>query len=225
MTCQRVFYGLLAALFAYVTVTVAAFRYLQWWQAILLSALTLVLMVAGGKLLVRTAVGRIGSMVQTAMAESTKVLRNASVDVHAVRPAGPPADLLADADNPDADEFDRAEAAADLRTLRWFEVELSVFPDANEAGGAAWSPTVLTAVPATTRVGGPPDADPGCDLRDLRVLADGDARPADDELTGPQRLRFLVGVPAGVRALALRYAFHQFGRIELPTPALPRGPS
>jgi hypothetical protein len=44
---------------------------------------------------------------------------------------------------------------------------------------------------------------------------------ADDELTGPQRLRFTAGVPSGVKELALRYMFHQFGRIKLPDAALP----
>lgn len=229
MSCSRVFYGLLAVLFAYVTVTVAAFRYLEWWQAVLASAVTLAVFVLGGKLLLRAAVGRLGSMLRGAMEQQTMVLKNAAVDVHSVRPVPPPADLADDADDPAADEFDRAEAAADLRTLRWYEVELSIFPDREHGEPTdAWSAEMLVLVPATAKPSQPirlggfggDDADT-FEPRQMRVMVDGDPMPADDELTGPQRLRFTVGVPAGVRELALRYVAHQFGRVRLPDAALP----
>ena len=228
MSCSRVFYGLMAVLFAYVTVTVAAFKYLEWWQAILASAATLVLLVMGAKLLVKTAIGRVGAMAMTAMGQQSKVLKDAAVDVHTVRPVPPPADLEDDADDPDGDEFDRAEAAADLRTLRWFEVELSVFPDRQQAEPTdPWNAETLVLVPADAKppqargLGGFGAGGDTYELRQLRVMVDGEPMPATDELTGPQRLRFTVGVPAGLRELALRYVVHQFGRIRLPAVALP----
>ena len=43
-------------------------------------------------------------------------------------------------------------------------------------------------------------------------------------VTGPRRLRFTIGVPARLRALALRYHTHQFGTVKLTGgPALPSG--
>ena len=232
MTCSRVFYGLLAALFGYVVVTVAAFRYLEWWQAILASAVTLGLIVFGGKLLVKAAVGRLGAMAQGLMANQSKALKDATVDVHAVRPVPPPADLHAEAEGTNADEFDRAEAAADLRNLRWFQIELSIFPDRGHTGPAdEWHPETLVLVPASAKppqpfggFAGTSDGDETIPLRVVRVLVDGDPMPADEAVTGPQRLRFVAGVPAKRKELSLRYVVHQFGRIRLPADALPARP-
>ena len=226
MTCSRVFYGLLAALFAYVVVTVAAFRYLEWWQAILASAATLVVIVMGGKFLVKAAIGRLGSMAQGMMDQHSKVLKDATVDVHSVKPVPPPADLEDDAEDEDADEFDRAEAAADLRNLRWYEIELSVFPDRETTEPTdGWSADTLVLVRSSAKpptLGQMMEDDPETyQPRNLRVMVDGEPMEAEEELTGPQRLRFTTGVPTGVKELALRYVVHQFGRIRLPDVALP----
>jgi hypothetical protein len=187
-----VFYGLLAALFAYVTVTVAAFAYLAWWQAVLASAATFWLIILGLRVLVKAAVGRLGQFARGLMAEQSAVLRGATADIHAVRPV----------------------ADAEVSNLRWYEVELTVFPD--RGSSAPWRPDALVA----TR----PDAGPAGEafpLHDLRVLVDGDPLQPVGPASGPQRLRFRVGVPAGVRTLALRYVVHPFGRIDLPAVALP----
>ena len=231
MTCSRIFYGLLAALFGYVVVTVAAFRYLEWWQAILASAVTLGLIVFGGKLLVKAAVGRLGAMAQGLMANQSKALKDATVDVHAVRPVPPPADLYPE--DVDADEFDRAEAAANLRNLRWFQIELSIFPDRDQSDPTdEWHPETLVLVPASAKLPQPfggfnttgSGVDEAIELRDMRVLVDGDPLSADEAVTGPQRLRFVAGVPSRLKELSLRYVVHQFGRIRLPADALPARP-
>ncbi len=220
MSCSRVFYGLLAALFGYVVVTVAAFRYLEWWQAILASAVTLGLIVLGGKLLVRAALGRLGAMAQGLMAGQSKALKDATVDVHAVRPVPPPTDS----------RDDTGDAAADVRTRRWFAFDVSIFPHREQADRPAeWHPETLVLVPASAR---PPQpfggfnatasgADETIRLREVRVLVDGDPVPAGDAVTGPQRLRFVAGVPSDLKELSVRYVVHQFGRIRLPAAALP----
>lgn len=223
MTCSRVLYGLLAVLFGYVVITVAAFRYLEWWQAILASAATLIIIVIGAKLLVKAAVRRLGAVAQGLMEQHTKALKNASVDVHTVRSIPPPAETTAD-----TDEFDRVEAAADLRNIRWYEIELSIFPDREQADPSdAWSPESLVLVPATAKpplpfgtgrhVGGDSTE---IVIRSLKMIVDGEPMSPDHEVTGPHRLRFIAGVPSGMRELTLRYVVHQFGRIRLPAPAL-----
>lgn len=227
--CARIFYLLLAALFAFVVVTVAAFVYLEWWQAILASGATFVLVVVGLKYLFRSVVGNLGEMAKGMFDEKSRVLRNAAVDVHAVRPTDPPEEFTRTADDPDADEFDRAEAAADLTNLRWYEVEATVFPDASQAGGMAhWDLDDLRLVAADTPPPRPfddPDADEPTDygLYDLRVIEDGEAvTPEDAKPSGPRRLRFVVGLPASVREAKFQYYFEQFGQIRLPAgPALP----
>ena len=84
--------------------------------------------------------------------------------------------MAAQADDVESDEFDRAEAAADLQNLRWYEVELTVFPD--PAAGEPrdqWSPNALVLVPAGAK---PPtllaaDEDESYSPHDLRVVSDG----------------------------------------------------
>ena len=88
--CARLFYLLLAAVFGYVTATVAAFVYLDWWQAILASAGTFVLLVSGVRLAVRrtvrVAAGRVEAAARTMFGADGAALRGAEVVVHAVRP-------------------------------------------------------------------------------------------------------------------------------------------
>jgi len=59
------------------------------------------------------------------------------------------------------------------------------------------------------------------ELHDVRVIRDGTAvEPVDAKFTGPQRLRFVAGVPKGVTEAQFRYYFEQFGAIRIPQ-ALP----
>ena len=91
--CARVFYLILAALFVFVTATVAAFVYLQWWQAILASAATLVMLVLAGKFVIRYFVGSLADIAKRMFEGKSRVLRNATADVHSVKPSALPQEV------------------------------------------------------------------------------------------------------------------------------------
>jgi hypothetical protein len=208
--CARALYLLLAALFVYSVVTIAAFVYLPWWQAVLISWVTFLLLVLGGRWLVRytvrTAVNRLGEVTRGLFDADGRVLHGATADVHAVRPAPP--------------------AATDRPGLRWYEVEATIFPDPAHAGPAApWDVTGLRLVPADAA---PPTpfGDRGGDEFEphgLVLVEDGEpVIPVGGQVTGPRRVRFTVSVPREVRDVQFRYSFEQFGPFRLaPNPALP----
>lgn len=51
----------------------------------------------------------------------------------------------------------------------------------------------------------------------MQVVSEGSAADAEDgNVTGPQRLRFVAGVPRQVRAVQFEYGFERFGLIRLP---------
>ena len=225
--CARVAQLILTALFVFVVATVAAFRYLEWWQAILASAATFVLLLLGAKMLIKSVIGDLGNMAKGLFEVKSKVLRGATTQVHSVRPTDVPADLAADAEEhaADADEDEDEDPPADPRDLSWYEIEATVFPDETAAGPMThWDIDDLMLVPFDA----PPTAidddreTPESQLHGLRIVADGEARePKGPKVIGPQRLRFTAGFPKGVRAAKFRYYFEDFGKIEL-APALPR---
>jgi hypothetical protein len=231
--CARVFYLLLAAVFVYVTVTVAAFVYLPWWAAIPTSALTFVGLIAGGKMLgrwwIRSFVDRAGEVIQGGFDVKSRVLRGATVDVHAVRPADPPRELVewVRSVHEEGDVQERADAIAQVEDRAWYQFEVTIFPDPNAGGQTeTWDLDDLRVVPAGAE---PPkvfdqEDDDGADeseLHDLRVIQNGEAvEPDGAKFQGPQRLRFVAGVPKGVKEAQFRYYFEQFGSIRIPQ-ALP----
>jgi hypothetical protein len=209
--CARIFYLLLAALFVFLVATVAAFRYLDWWQALFVSAGTFLLLVLAGRWLVRhavrTTVSRFGEAATKGLLDvKSRVLRGATADVHTIRPTSPLAD--------------------DLDNLRWYEVEATVFPDPSQAGPMShWDLHDLRLVPATAP---PPFAqreEDEFEPHEMMLMEEGKpVIPVDGKVTGPRRLRFRVGVPPAVRDLQFRYYFEQFGPFRIP-PALPAGPT
>jgi hypothetical protein len=221
--CARLFYLLLASLFAFVIISVAAFVYLEWWQAILASGFTFMLIVTGIKYLIKSMLGNLGQMAKGLFDAKSKVLRNASVDVHSVRSTSPPLALTEQLNDPNTDEFERAEAAADLQNLRWYEIEASIFPDANQAGPMQhWDYYDLRIVPEDAPPRGMWNAgdsdDSESELHHLRVVENGESRePLEDKPSGPRRLHFVAGLPAHVKAAKFQYYFEQFGHIALPT--------
>ena len=226
--CGRIIGLLLAALFAFVVVTVAAFVYLEWWQAILASAATFLLMIFGAKLLIRTAIGRVGEFAKEMFRTKSRALQGATVDVHHIHPTSAPEELeqLADSDDPEDDQFDRAEARAEVDENNWYEVEVTIFPDPNSPGPMThWDLDDLRLVPLDAPPpdpfgmgeNEPPDEFP---LRDVELIENGVASsPDESKLQGPQRLRFVVGVPKTLRAVKFQYYFEHFGMIRL-TPGL-----
>jgi len=224
---------ILADIFIFVTATVASFVYLVPWQAILASMTTFIFLVIANKFIIkamiRKTIGNVGNSFKGLFDVKSKVLRGATVDVHSVRPAAPPAEVLEQADDPDLSEFERAEAAADLQNLRWYEVEATIFPDPNQGGPMhGWDLADLAMVPWGTPEPKPfndsqaEEEDLNVQVNDLKVVIKGEAlQPGSPKVQGIQRLRFTVGAPRHVRELTFRYYFEQFGRVRLSSgPAL-----
>lgn len=232
--CARVFYLLLAAVFVYVTVTVAAFVYLPWWAAIPVSAITFVSLVVLGKMLgrlyVQSLVGQAGDAAQGVFDVKSRVLRGATVDVHAVHPADPPRELVdwVRSVHEEGDAAERAEATAQVEDQAWYQFEVTIFPDPNAAGPMEhWDLDDLRVVPAGAKprkmfdVEGDEDDEPESELHDLRVIENGEpVEPEGSKPHGPRRLRFVAGLPKGVKQAQFRYYFEQFGSIRIPQ-ALP----
>lgn len=205
--CARIFYFLLAALFVFLVATIAAFRYLDWWQALLVSAATFLILVLAGRWLVRHTVrmtiGRIGAAAKEFFPAGVRPLRDATADIHAVRP------------------INRASTSPGQR---WYEVETTIFPDASQSGEQDhWDLTALRMVPSDLT--GSPGEITLTEYEPQELVLMEEGKPVisvDGRVTGPRRLRFVIGVPSTVRELRFRYHSDQFGLLRIP-PALPTG--
>ena len=198
----------LFALFVFVVVTIAAFVYLEWWQAILVSFATFMLLVYGAKLMVRSAVARIKNFASELFRVKSRVLRGATVDVHTLRPVPAP------------EEFEPEDDTQPVM-LDWFEIDATIFPAPNAAGPMNdWDIDDLRLVPIDE-----PDREPleSAEIENeigfnrIAIVENGVAsEPDQSKLHGPQRLRLVAGLPRGIRVWKFRYYFEQFGRVELP---------
>ena len=218
--CGRIFFLLLFALAAFVGVTVAAFVYLEWWQAILAIAAFLIVLIIGGKLLLKTAISAWGEQLSRMTAGQAVVLRNATIQVHKVQRTDPPRELTED-DEFDDDPDARAERNEEVLGKTWYKIEMTIFPNPDiEESVNPWSPESILFVPFDHE---PPtnilaNAMDDAILSPDRMKRIGDSTDDNEETKGPQRMLFLVGVPNEVRDLAVRYFNEQFGRIRLPGP-------
>ena len=236
--CAKFLYLLLAALFVFVVGTIAAFVYLEWWQALLVSLAIFLTLVYGAKVYVRRQFRGIRRLAEGLFAQKSSALKGATVEVHSVRPVAMPEQVrdrlsrTTDADEPD-DEADDPDDAPDYANYQWAEVEMTVFPAASASGAFThWDLDGLRLVPVYAPkldfTGGDGDERAEFEMWDVQLVEGGAAvEPADDKQEGPRRLRFTVGVPRGTRLLKVQYFFEQFGRIELPAvlglpPAGPR---
>lgn len=189
----------------FIAVTAAAFVYLDWWQAILVSVATFLFIVSAIRYLILRTVRRISgfasNLVRGIVAPGGEALKGAEVTVHSVREVG---------------GSDGGQAV--------YEVDLSVAP----AGNAAWHPGELTLVAAdapardlgSLLAGGAGEYHP----ESLGVLIDGEVQPPPGAaMAGLQRLRFRLTLPRSLRALKCRYRWESFGQLTLPRPALGGG--
>ena len=220
--CRRIVIILLGALFTFLVATIAAFTYLEWWQAFLVSFATFVVVVRITKWIVtRFVVGRLTGLAKGLFDTKSRVLHNAEVDVHLVAPSSPPDDL---------EVYDEDEEPMKLPpNLRWFSVEVTIFPDANQVGPMShWDVDDLVLVPFSSNVGEygsdeDPDNDDDIRLYGVELVENGRGVELDDaKLSGPQRLKFRIAVPPMVDVLKFRYYFETFGRVELPNRAMLR---
>src|SRR5688572_9639180 len=141
------FYILMVALIAQVVVTVAAFKYLEWWQAILASVLFFVVLVRGmvlvGKTFVKAWVNKLGE--QMGAMVNADQFRDAEVDVHAIKPATVPARVKYTLEDPDLHAEERRQMEAEYDRLAWYLFDLSVYPRPEDAKPGAppprWQPS------------------------------------------------------------------------------------
>jgi hypothetical protein len=139
-------------------------------------------------------------------------------------------------DAPDDDgpaEYEKS--IRDLNSRRWFQIEVSLFPKETKPEAAKdWVPASLQIVPFEAKAVSyesllnADDSDDGTELDDetesfelhqMTLIENGVEQPnldANEPVTGPQRFRFKVGIPANIRLVKFRYHAHDFGRIELP---------
>lgn len=218
--CARIAYLLLGSIFVFVVVTIASFVYLEWWQALAVSFLTFVGLIWIAKWAIKILVGRgLGSIGRQIFEAKSRVLRRATADIHGVTRTSPPPETievhqLIDGEEPPPPSPD----------LQWYEIETTIFPDQAHAGPMAnWDLDDLRLVPFSAQPLNPTmnfdeDSEDDFELHHLVVIENGEPIvPDQSKFSGPLRIRFRVGVPAGVQVLAFRYYFEQFGRIELPS--------
>ena len=233
--CAKFTYLILGSLFVFVVATVAAFVYLDWWQAILASLGTFLSLVFIAKQVIRSTFRNLRKVAEGMFTQKSASLRGATVEVHAVLAAPMPDEVRAEVREAldAADGDDESGDTPDYENYQWCEVEATVFPQAGSATTfARWDIDSLVLVPIDApklEFLSSDDAEaPQFDLLNVRLVADGTATEPDGEsLIGPQRLRFVVGVPRGTRLLKFQYFLEQFGRVELPStlglpPAKPR---
>ncbi len=160
-----------------------------------------------------------------------RALRNATVEVHSIRPtAAPPEDA---AEMATVDEEDETEPSGPPVPLDYYEVEATITPKPSDGPFMLWEVGELLLVAPGRRWD---DEDDSAVIRSIECwLAPGEEFDDDEDdsaqpvpadgryvqdtgykLPGPRRLRFLVGVKPGVRELAFRYYFEQFGRLQIP---------
>jgi hypothetical protein len=224
----------LLGLFTFLVVTVAAFRYLEWWQAILASAATFLLLIYGAKLLIQSALGRMGELAAGMFRTKSQVLRNATVDVHSVKPADSPRELVeaaekdpAECDPEDEDcGHDPAAAKAELRRNRWYVIDVSIHPDPASAGPMKhWDLDDLQLVPSDVDVSekewSAMEETEEFAPSQVELYVDGEfLSPDGPKVRGPQRVRLTVAIPKTVDEVKFRYYFEAFGLVKLPAPPL-----
>jgi hypothetical protein len=237
--CARFFYLILAALVTFNVVTIVAFIYLPWWQALIAVVATVFAMVLAGKYLIRYFFRSMLQMSAEAMAQHGKVLKNASLTVHSVRPAEMPQEvreLFDEATNEDADPAELAEAQRTYERLVWRQFEVSIFPDSSQlqpGDNPSWEPTSLCLVPMTWKYEDEFDLDDERDddgsiaIYQIEVIVDGQVVEPDYEngISGVQRIRFVAGVGRELTEVAMAYMSEKFGTIKLPSSLPPRRPS
>src|SRR5688500_13936773 len=229
---------LLVALLVFVAVTVAAFVYLQWWQALIVILVMILAFVFSVKFMIRSFFSNIGTTIMAGFEMKAKVLKGATAQVHSVEaiPVPPPSvidqDGDADEDEDDEDEDEGGDDEEDDRNLNYYRIDVTIRPDPQQAEGpmSQWDVSDLVVVDAKARAmqlnlaGDNEDAGEGFHFRDVKVVQDGQLKPDEEgDCTGEQRLSAVFGVPDGLRELKFRYYTEDFGRITLPPP-YPREP-
>jgi hypothetical protein len=216
-----------------------AFRYLPWWVLLgIVVVFVLLWRFVLGSLL--------GALLILPLKNMGKMLRGATADVHSVRPTERPAtvssppevgklettnhegsehhegsevqDAAEDADEAAADEYDGPR--------NWFEVDVTITPLPSSKGGIPyWD---MNALRLTKPGSSMKDDDDSCCVQSVHLVREGavllnpgQTDPTDEEenhgkLTGPHRLKMVIGVKPEVRELVFGYFFETFGKLVVP---------
>ena len=230
---------LLVALLVFIAVTVAAFVYLQWWQALIVIIALIFAFVFAAKFIIRSFFSNIGKAMMAGFELKAKVLRGATAEVHSIEaiPVPPPAvidqaggsvDEIDDDedDEDDDDDDDDNDNEQDERELNYYRIDVTIRPGPQEGPMSHWDVSDLCVVdvkakPLSFNLTEDDNAGPGegFHFRDVQILEDGRLKPDEQgKYNGDQRLNVVVGVPDGLRELKFRYYTEDFGRITLPPP-------
>jgi len=224
---------LIIALLVFIAVTIAAFVYLQWWQALIVIMAMIFAIMFSFKLIVRSFFSNIGKAMFAGFEIKAKVLRGATAQVHGVEavPVPPPpiieqagADADDDDDDDDDDDEEGDDEAEQPRELNYYRIDVTIRPAAQEGPMTHWDVGDLCVVdvkapPLSLTPGDDVDAGEGFHLENVNVFENGQPHPDEQgKYQGTQRISALVGVPPDLRELKFRYYTEQFGRIVLPPP-------
>ena len=158
-------------------------------------------------------------IVHESVLEAGSALKDAQATVHAVKavpaPAGPsPYDLDED-DEQYCPEVDGQPWGED--DGHYYSIDVTITP---ADPGISWDPTGVAVVPADFEPDDPTDL---CEqlggLHSAEVWTGDGFQPLPEcEVRGPKRVRLLMGVPAGVRAVKFANLVTYFGHVDLPEP-------
>jgi hypothetical protein len=196
------------------------FLILPWWGSLALIA-AVIAFAFGSVWYIRRQFRKI---VTDAILNMGAALKDAQATIHAISPVPPPSDpspydLPEDDENfmegVDGTPWDDADA-------NFYQVDVTVAPVHSQA---TWDPTALTLVPADFAPADPLDI---CErlsgIHSAEQFVHGRFQPlGEGALYGTQRVRLLVAVSDGIRAVKFASGVTYFGHVKLPPP-LPRKP-
>jgi len=158
-------------------------------------------------------------IVHEAVLQAGSALKGAEAKVHAVTAVAAPG-TPSPYDIQEDDEAYCPEADGqpwDDSDGHYYAIDVTITPaDAN----TAWDPTGLAVVPADFEPDDPTDVSEQMGgLHSAEVWTGEKFVPLPEgEVRGPKRLRLLMGVPEGVRAVKFASLVTYFGRVDLPAP-------
>lgn len=239
---KKFIYCLLAALLTQIILTVLAFQHLTWWQAVLASFVLFYVLI---RLLVWAAKFLFMRFLRHAEDEALRaanphLLEKAQVILHSITPSSLPSQFTYALDDPDLTDVDRDEQDAEYGKLGWHAIEVTIVPSTptDPNLGLTWIPSHLSLLPydadppassivqlvkrgaATAKEG---DGQQRYELHELSILQNDEYHLIKDDFNnyrveGPQRLRFIVGIPRDQSLLKFLYHRVAFGRLEIHLP-------
>src|SRR5688572_14902015 len=155
---------ILVALLVFIAVTVAAFVYLEWWQALIVIIALIFAFVFAAKLIIRSFIGNIGKAMMAGFEMKAKVMRGATAQVHSVEAAPVPPPRVIDqaemeqyeADNEDDEgdedeDEDEDEDHQDERQFAYYRIDVTIRPGDAEGPMTHWDVSDLVVVDAKAR--------------------------------------------------------------------------